>query len=135
MRARIPVEGWNENDYAYIAELAHALEEGVLPLSALIWKPASPEWSREKAFAADAVSAFMAHEFTRSRESGDEDEEADNRYLREVSCFCDPNNPFARIDAADESTQRYIRIPVLYCSCKGAAERKYHVASLAGFGL
>ncbi|KAI0767330.1 hypothetical protein C8Q74DRAFT_1279705 [Fomes fomentarius] len=97
VHSRVHVEGWDENDYAYVAELAHALEAGVLPLSALVWDEEG-EWSKERVFAADAVSAYIGRETVRVKESGSEDEQADadndHAYLRAVLKFDDRKNPF-----------------------------------------
>lgn len=38
VRSPIHVEGWDDNDYyALIETLAHELEDGVLPLSTILW--------------------------------------------------------------------------------------------------
>ncbi|EPT01231.1 hypothetical protein FOMPIDRAFT_1120767 [Fomitopsis schrenkii] len=100
VQTRTPVEGWDENDYAYIAELAHALENGTLPLSALIWDEKAG-WSKERVFAADAVTAHVAQEDERGRKTGDDDEQADinndNAYLREILRLSNAKNPLAHV--------------------------------------
>jgi hypothetical protein len=94
------VPDWDENDFEYVAKLARKLGDGVLPLSALVWDPldGTGGWTRERAFAAQAVSAHIAHEAARAEASGDEDEEAevgnDNAYLRAVLRLDDVGNPF-----------------------------------------
>ena len=97
VQTRTPVSGWDENDYTYLTELAHALEDGTLPLSALIWDE-DAGWSKEKVFAADAVAAHIAKESTRVLKLGDEDEQADanndHAYLRAVLKLDDAKNPF-----------------------------------------
>ena len=99
VQKRTPVEGWDENDYAYIAELAHALENGTLPLSALIWCEEAG-WSKERVFAADAITAHIAQEEERGRMSEDDDVQADidndNAYLRVIFNLDDAQNPFVR---------------------------------------
>ncbi|KAI0767410.1 hypothetical protein C8Q74DRAFT_1370199 [Fomes fomentarius] len=70
VRSPILIEGWDENDYALIETLAHELEDGVLPLSALLW---DGEWSRDKAFVANAMYAW---EKAQKKEIGSEDQEA-----------------------------------------------------------
>lgn len=91
-----PVSGWDENDYAYLAELAHALENGALPLSALIWDEKAG-WSKERAFAADAVGAHITEKGARVMESGDEDAQADanndHAYLRAILKLDAMENP------------------------------------------
>ncbi|CDO74246.1 hypothetical protein BN946_scf184536.g1, partial [Trametes cinnabarina] len=101
----IPVAGWDENDYAYVAELAKELENGTLPLSQLIWQEdnsAREGWTREGAFVATAVSASM--DAASARAAGNEDEEADanndHAYLREVLKLGKAGNPFVGGSAA-----------------------------------
>ncbi|KAK7012325.1 hypothetical protein R3P38DRAFT_3589683 [Favolaschia claudopus] len=96
---RLPVASWDENDYAYVAELAKELEDGTLPLSQLVWKEggvAGEGWSREGVFVASAVSASM--EATSLRVAGNDDDEADaandHAYLREVLKLEQPGNLF-----------------------------------------
>ena len=93
---RTPIEGWDNNDYAYLAELASALENGILPLSALIWNEKAG-WSKERAIATDAVAAHVAQEYERGRKSGDDDEQADinndNGFLRAIFNLDDEKNP------------------------------------------
>ena len=97
VQTRTPVSGWDENDYAYLAELAHALEDGALPLSALIWDEKAG-WSKERAFAADAVTAHIVEKSARVLKLEDEDEQADanndNAYLRAILKLDDAENPF-----------------------------------------
>ena len=97
VQTRTPVSGWDENDYAYLAELAHALEDGALQLSALIWDEKAG-WSKERAFAADAVTAHIVEKSARVLKLEDEDEQADanndNAYLRAILKLDDAENPF-----------------------------------------
>lgn len=99
VQTHTPVEGWDENDYAYIAELARALENGNLPLSALIWGEKAG-WSKERVFAADAITAHIAQEEECGRMSEDDDVQADinndNAYLRVIFNLDNAQNPFVR---------------------------------------
>ena len=98
VHSRISVEGWDDNDYAYIAVLAHALEDGALSLSTLVWEE-ERGWSKEKVFTANAVTAYIAQKSAHVKASGNEDEQADadndHAYLRVVLKLDDPKNPFA----------------------------------------
>ncbi|KAI8980596.1 hypothetical protein BD414DRAFT_538235 [Trametes punicea] len=100
-QTRIPIAYWDENDYEYVACLAHSLESGALDLSTLVWNPTDPRngWSRERVFTAHAVAAFVMQEDARAKASGDEDVESDvsndNRYLCEIFKFDDIENPFS----------------------------------------
>ncbi|EJD50993.1 hypothetical protein AURDEDRAFT_99817 [Auricularia subglabra TFB-10046 SS5] len=98
-RERIVVDGWDENDYAYIALLARDLDGGQLTLEALRWEQGDG-WTRPAAFTAQAVRAFMA--WSTAKAVGDEDLEADagndNAYLMNIlrlnpSVY--PDNPYA----------------------------------------
>ncbi|KAJ7431861.1 hypothetical protein B0H11DRAFT_1835729, partial [Mycena galericulata] len=97
----VPGGDWDENDRQYVAVLARAVEEGTLQLSALVWDPqaALGGWSRAKAFAARAVSAYMASEAADVKASGDEDGGADaandHAYLRAILKLDDEGNPFS----------------------------------------
>ena len=106
IRPSIPVADWDENDYEYVGVLARAIEEGSLSLSALVWPPSDDGegWSREKAFVARAISAYMAHEHAKVRAGGDEDAEADvandHAYLRAVLKLGDAKNPCFAFDTS-----------------------------------
>ena len=86
--------------------LARAVEEGSLSLTALVWQPSEDGegWSREKAFVARAVCAYMAHEHAKVRAGGDEDAEADaandHAYLRSVLKLEEAKNPFSTFDTS-----------------------------------
>ena len=106
VRDSIPVADWDENDYEYVGVLARAVEEGSLSLTALVWQPSEDGegWSREKAFVARAVCAYMAHEHAKVRAGGDEDAEADaandHAYLRSVLKLEEAKNPFSTFDTS-----------------------------------
>ena len=96
---RIPVADWDESDYRYVAALAKALESGNLALSELIWSPECGRgWTKNGAFAAKAVSVFMANQWQAANAAGDEDAQADvdndNGYLMFLFRLYDPQNPF-----------------------------------------
>ncbi|GJE93507.1 hypothetical protein PsYK624_096660 [Phanerochaete sordida] len=97
VHAGTPVDGWDANDYAYIAEIAHGLEDGDVPLDKVVWRGGG--WTKEKASVAAAVAARIAHEDARVKESGDEDAQADayndHAYLRLVLALDDKENPVA----------------------------------------
>jgi hypothetical protein len=98
------VEGWDENDYEYVATLAHALKDGTTPLSALVWNQEDGEdgWTKAKAFTAQAVLTHAAHEIRKAKRSRNEDDEADvandTGYLRSILKLDDPKNPYTPKD-------------------------------------
>ncbi|KAF5316450.1 hypothetical protein D9619_006699 [Psilocybe cf. subviscida] len=97
VRGPLPIADWDGSDYEYIAVLARSLEDDSLPLSALVWDPATG-WERKKAFAAQAVCAYMADEWRRAEASNDEDAIADagndHGFLRCIFRLHDRENPF-----------------------------------------
>ncbi|KAF5314262.1 hypothetical protein D9619_011803 [Psilocybe cf. subviscida] len=99
----LPVSDWDGNDYYYMEMLARDLENGVVPLSDLTWDPATG-WAGKKAFATEAVCAYMADEWSRVQAGNDEDAKAavasDHAFLRTIFRLHDKENPFADFDEA-----------------------------------
>ncbi|KAI0658297.1 hypothetical protein C8Q70DRAFT_917645 [Cubamyces menziesii] len=82
LRQRIPVPGWKDNDYAYLACIANALRQGSLELSTLIGSESGTQqtWSRESAFTKCAVAAYMDVLMTQAQAFDDDydgDEQSD----------------------------------------------------------
>lgn len=99
-RERVAIDGWDENDYAYVALLARDLDGGQLTLDDLRWTPESPGWTRRGAFTAQALRAFMA--WSDAKAVGDEtlemDAGNDNYYLESILRLDRaryPDNPYA----------------------------------------
>ncbi|KZV97746.1 hypothetical protein EXIGLDRAFT_607710 [Exidia glandulosa HHB12029] len=72
----IAIDGWDDDDYDYVAVLANALEYNGVSLSSLVWDPNGAKgWTKEMAFVARAVDAYMKHAVAQAK--GDEDKEGD----------------------------------------------------------
>lgn len=69
-------DGTTTVTYAYLAERAHALEDGNLTLSNFVWDE-DGDWSKERVFAVDAITAHVSQEGQRVRDVDDEEEQAD----------------------------------------------------------
>ncbi|KAF5314261.1 hypothetical protein D9619_011802 [Psilocybe cf. subviscida] len=99
----LPVSDWDGNDYYYMEMLARDLENDSMPLSELVWHPETG-WGRKKAFATEAVCAYMADEWRRVEAGDDEDAKAavasDHALLRTIFRLHDRENPFAVFDEA-----------------------------------